>query len=160
MVVACASPLPAGSPLAADGLRITVPSGWEARFVAPGETGRLHQLGWLANQPLDPACDPLTCSEPIERLTPAGIFVGWFSYNCLPNCQLDDAGRTLIGGREASRRRGPGECGALAAATSELITIRVSPQRTDILVACAGASAGPGLDALEDLLASIRWTVP
>lgn len=160
MVVSCAAPLPAGSPLAADGLRLTVPPGWEARFVAPGETGRVHQLGWLANQTLDPACDPVSCTKPIERLTPAGILVGWFTYNCLPNCQLDDEGRTLIGGREASRQRAPGECGTLDAATSELVMVRVGPQRTDMLVACAGADAGPGLDAFEDLLASIRWTVP
>ena len=159
-LIACSAPLPAGSPATADGVRVTVPPGWEARFVSPGEMGRLHQLGWLANQRLDPACDPLSCTDPIERLDPSGVLVGWFSYNCLPNCQLDDEGRTMIGGREASRRRASGECGSLAAASSELIMVRVSPQRTDILVACAGSDAGPGLDALEDLLASIRWTVP
>lgn len=159
-MTACSAPLPAGSPVAAEGVRVTVPPGWQSRFVAPGETGRLRQLGFLANQPLDPACDPVSCTDPIERLDPTGVLVGWFTYNCLPACQLDDQGRTMIGGREASRRMAPGECGPLSAATAELIMVRVSPQRTDILVACAGSDAGPGLDALEDLLASIRWTVP
>lgn len=157
---ACAWAPPAGSPVTADGVRVTVPPGWEARFVAPGEVGRLHQLGWLSNQPLDPACGPTSCTEPIAHLEPTGILVGWFSFNCLPDCQLGDDGRTMIGGREASRLRAAGDCGTLGAATSERITVQVGPQRTDILVACAAADADAGLAELEDLLASIHWTVP
>ena len=155
----CATAVPPGTPTTIDGVRLVVPPGWESRLDADSGDGSRHLLGWLSNQPLDPACEPATCSNPVASIADEGVVVWWFTYNCLPNCELPDAGRTMIGGREAAREVAPGTCG-MDAAQRELITVRVTPQRTDILVACSGSTSGDGLRELDALVASIGWTVP
>lgn len=157
LLAACSAPFP-GTPVAAGGVRFTAPPGWEARLEPPtAEAQRL--IGWAANVPLDPACDPAACAVPVASISDEAVLVSWFTYNCLPNCQLGDRGRTMIGGREATREADAGTC-ALDAARVERIIVTVTPQRSDILVVCAGASATAGLRELDALLASIGWTVP
>lgn len=157
-ILAACSPSYPGTPVAAAGVRFTAPPGWDARL-APPTTEAQHLLGWAANVPLDRACDPAVCAVPVASIADEAVLVSWFTYNCLPNCRLGDPGRTLIGGREATRETDAGTC-ALDAARVERIVVRVTPQRNDILVVCAGASASAGLRELDALLASINWTVP
>jgi hypothetical protein len=155
---ACSAPVPVGEPQRADGARLVVPPGWEARLATTRAAGR-NLIGWLANVPLDVSCDPATCARPLGGLGEGELLVWWFSYNCLPDCALPDAGRTLVGGREASREVDGDDCG-IGARRRELISVRVTPQRTDTLVACSGDDAHAALDELESLIGSIRWTVP
>lgn len=158
LTVAACAPTFAGTPIAAAGVRFTAPPGWEARIEAPASEAQ-HLLGWAANVPLDPRCDPASCAAPLTAIDDDAVLVSWFTYNCLPHCQLGDRGRTMIGGREATREAEAGTC-ALDAARTELIIVTVTPQRSDILVVCAGARATPGLRELEAMIASIGWTVP
>lgn len=155
----CATAPPPGTPMAIDGLRLVVPPSWDARLDPAGGEGSRHLLGWVASQPLDEGCEPASCSSPVTAIDDEGVVVWWFTYNCLPNCELPDDGRTMIGGREAAREVAQGTCG-IDAVQRELITVRVTPQRTDVLVACSGAAAAVGLRQLEALVASIAWTVP
>jgi hypothetical protein len=140
-------------------VRFVAPPGWFARLEAPAGAAERHLVGWVANRPLEAGCAPGACSRPLTSLGTDGVLVWWFTYNCLPDCALPDVGRTLVGGREAAREVVEGECG-VAAARRELISVRVTPQRTDTLVACSAANAGAGLAELETLLGSVRWTVP
>lgn len=159
LLSACSAPVPSGTGQAGPGVRFVAPPGWSVRLEDPtGQAGR-PLIGWLANRPLDPSCAPGSCSRPLSSLGTDGVLVWWFSYNCLPNCALPDAGRSLVGGREAARERADGDCG-VEAARRELISVRVTPQRTDTLVVCSAAGATEGLADLERLLASVRWTVP
>lgn len=155
----CAAAVPPGTPTAVEGVRLVVPPGWESRLDAATGQGSRHLLGWVASQPLAPGCEPATCSSPVATIADDGVVVWWFTYNCLPDCELPDAGRTMVGGREAAREVAPGTCG-IDAVQSERITVRVTPQRTDVLVACSGATAGDGLRELDALVASIGWTIP
>lgn len=128
-------------------------------MAAEARTGGEHLLGWIATQALDPECDPATCNLPISVIEPDGMVVWWFTYNCLPHCQLPDDGRTMIGGREATRDESAGDC-AIGAAWSERIVVSVTSQRTDVLIACSGAEAEAARTGLEALLASVGWSVP
>ncbi len=140
-------------------MRFVAPPGWSVLLEDPTGQADRHLLGWLANRQLDAGCAPGACNRPVSSLGTDGLLVWWFTYNCLPDCALPDAGRTLVGGREAARELANGDCG-VAAARRELISVRVTPQRTDTLVVCSGPDAGAGLAELDALLASIRWTVP
>ena len=158
LAAACTPPAPQGEPLRADGVRMVVPPGWEARLSATRAEGR-NLVGWLASVPLPAGCDPVDCDRPLARLAEGQMLVWWFSYNCLPDCELPDVGRTLVGGREAAREVDADDCG-IGARRRELISVRVTPQRTDTLVACAGDDAALARAELDALLGSIRWTVP
>lgn len=159
LIAGCATPAPPGTPVAIDGVRLVVPPGWDSRLDPTGVNDGRHLLGWVSSEPLDAGCQPASCSSPVSAVAEGGVVVWWFSYNCLPNCQLPDAGRTMIGGREAAREVTPGTCG-IDAVQREIITVRVTPQRTDVLVACSGRAPAAALRQLEALVASIAWTVP
>ncbi len=159
LVAGCATPAPPGTPVAIEGARLVVPPGWESRLDPAGGDGSRHLVGWISSQPLASGCQPASCNSPVTAVADADVVVWWFTYNCLPNCARPDAGRTMIGGREAAREVTPGTCG-IDAVQRELITVRVTPQRTDVLVACSGRVDAAGLRELEALVASIAWTVP
>ena len=159
LLVACSAPATPGTPQAGPGVRFVAPPGWSVRLDDPAGGADRHLLGWLANRTLEAGCALGACNRPLRSLETDGVLVWWFTYNCLPDCVLPDAGRTLIGGREAARELADGDCGA-EAARRELISVRVTPQRTDTLVVCSGAAAGQALAELETLLGSVRWTVP
>ncbi|MEO8246535.1 MAG: hypothetical protein ABI622_05370 [Chloroflexota bacterium] len=159
LLAACSAPASSGAAQAGPGVRFVAPPGWSVRLDdLTGQADR-HLLGWVANVPLDAGCAPGACNRPLTSLGTDGVLVWWFTYNCLPDCALPDEGRTLIGGREAVRELAEGDCG-VAAARRELISVRVTPQRTDTLVACSAADADQGRADLESLLDSVRWTVP
>lgn len=163
--VACAGPTPTGTPVSAGGLHFVAPPGWVARLVAPDNPRGSELLGWATNQRPLPTCVG-ACEHPIDQLEPGGIVVWVQRVSCLPDCQLPDAGRTLIGGREATRQtiQGP-VCGRLGNGAAnpgpaEVIVVSVTPQRQDVFLVCAGAHADAARAELERLLASVGWTVP
>ena len=157
--VACASLTPAESAVSADGLRLVAPAGWSARLDPPSSASGGELLGWATNQPLLPAC-VAACEHPLDQLEPGGTIVWIYRTACLPNCQLPDVGRTLIGGREASRRDAGRACDAYGDVTSEQIVVSVTPQRQDLFLVCAGRRADAVTTGLDRLLASVTWTVP
>jgi hypothetical protein len=159
IVGACQAPLPTGTAVSAAGLHFVAPPGWVARLDPPSTTSGGALLGWATNQLVLPACEA-ACERPIDQLEAGGIIVWVYRTSCLPNCQLPDVGRTLIGGREASRRDAGQACGAVGGATAEAIVVSVTPQRHDLFLVCAGRQADAARAALDRLLASVGWTVP
>lgn len=163
LLMACQAPTPTGTTVSAAGLRFVAPPGWAARLDPPPTTGGTALLGWATNQVPSPACAG-ACAHPISALAPDGIIVLVRRIDCLPNCQLPDAGRTLIGGREAVRQEIDGQvCEALAGpgaspVSAEAIVASVTPQRQDVFLVCAAAHA-TRLE-LDRLIASVGWTIP
>ncbi len=159
VLVAC---LPAPAPgvtYSADGVRFTAPPGWDVRIGSTDPAQPLATVALLANQPIDAECRlPQPCATPLDELAPAGVLVLWVSDRCLPDCQLPDKGRMLVGGREAARITGDVRCGV--GPTAEMIMIAVTPQRIDRISACYGGDDPAARTAFEALLGSIAWTVP
>ena len=159
LLVACLPALSPGVSFRVDGARFTAPPGWDVRIGATDHAQGLATVALLANQPIDPDCQlPERCATPIDELAPADVLVLWVSDNCLPDCQLPDKGRMLVGGREAARITANVECGLGPAA--EMVMVAVTPQRTDRISACYGGDEPAARAAFDGLLASIAWTVP
>jgi hypothetical protein len=165
VIVACGRPLPTGTSVSAAGLQFVAPPGWTARLDPPASTGAAALLGWATNQVPLPTCTG-ACQHPIDRLEAGGLIVWVQRVSCLPNCQLPDAGRVLIGGREATRQEITGPvCGGLGngvanPGVAEAIVASVTPQRHDVFLVCAGSRAEAARSDLDRLLASVTWTIP
>lgn len=165
LIVACGRSQPTGTPVSAAGLRFVAPPGWTARLDPPASTGAAALVGWATNQVPLPSCRG-ACQRPIDRLEPGGLIVWVQRVSCLPNCQLPDAGRVLVGGREASRqtvtRPVCAELGNGVAnpGMAEAIVASVTPQRQDVFLVCAGARAEAARSDFDRLLASVTWTIP
>ena len=150
--------VPSGTTYAAGAARFTAPPGWDVRTNAR-EASAPGRVALLANQPIDPDCHlPEPCADPVVGLGPGDVLVLWVFRNCLPDCQLPDEGRLLVGGREAIRAEAEVPCGY--GTSAETVVVAVTPQRHDLISACYGGDDPAARAAFDGLLASIAWTVP
>jgi len=164
MLGGCGSVVPSGSRVVAfedEGLRLTLPPGWEEiRSSEVGsEVGRT--LFYLANQPLQQDCAGDACGPPVDALLDGRILVWWSSAHCAGvGCELPGGERLLISGREAARGSDTGVCDALGATEEKVYAVSVTPQRLDWIVICARSPTDDARAELASILDGIGWRTP
>lgn len=168
VLVGCAGPATLGKGPArwdADGVRFTVPDGWEVRASTMAPLGDARRLFYIATQPLRDDCSGSAgaqiCALPIDQLVPGGVLVWWHTTNCAgPACSLPGGDLTQIGGRAAVTVPAADGCAAIGQTAAAGYLVSVSPQRLDAIVVCSRDATAATLAALRAFLDVVEWRTP
>jgi len=167
LLVGCSGPVISGGAgqWDADGLRFTVPSGWELRASTMSPLGDSRRLFYLATQRLRDDCTggatAQTCLLPVDELARGGVLVWWQATNCAgPACSLPDGELTQVGGRPAVIVATAQGCGAIGQTDATTYLVSVSPQRLDAVVVCSRDATAAAREALRSLLDAVEWRTP
>jgi hypothetical protein len=164
LVGGCGPAVPSGSRMVAfddEGLRLTLPPGWEE--IRSSELGSDvgRTLFYLSNQTLRQDCAGDGCGPPLDALLDGGMLVWWSSARCAGvGCELPGGERLLISGREAARGSDTGVCDAMGATEEKVYAVSVTPQRLDWIVICARSPADRQRAELASILDGIQWRTP
>ena len=170
LVVACSTnvhPQPGGPRFDHDDFRFRAPTGWFGRFSTEEPSGR-QRVAYLANQTLHDDCVPdarlmgQICDWPIDGgLRPGGILVTWIEQTCVArSCALPDEPLLAIGNRVGVLLPPDGGCEGLNYTDRFAYMVTVSPQRVDVLLACARDPSDATREAFLGFLDGIQWRVP
>ncbi len=168
MLVGCAGPASTGGRPTrwdADGVRFTVPDGWQVRASTMAPLGGARRLLYLATQPLRDDCSggagAQTCVLPIDQLAPGGVLVWWHTTTCAgPACSLPGGDLTQVGGRAAVTVPAADGCAAIGQTAASAYLVSVSPQRLDAIVVCSRDASAATLASLRALLDAVEWRTP
>jgi hypothetical protein len=168
LLVGCTAPAASGSGPAqwdADGVRFSIPDGWEVRASTMKPVGDSRRLLYLATQPLRDDCSGSagvqTCGLPIDQLLPGGVLLGWHTTTCAgPACSLPDGDLTQVGGRAAVIVPAADGCGTIGQTAASAYLVSVSPQRLDAIVVCSRGATAAMLASLRAFLDGVEWRTP
>jgi hypothetical protein len=169
LLVGCAAPAASGGQrvlaLDGDGLRVSVPGGWEATPSSDVGFGSGRVLFYASNQALETNClqavDEPRCTLPIEALADGGVLLLWATSRCAGvACELPSDDRLLISGREAARAVDTGACEVIGATEEDVYAVTVTPQRVDWIVVCAREPTADERAALATILDTVDWLTP
>jgi hypothetical protein len=168
LLAACASnidhPVPGGPSFEDAEVRFLAPSGW---LIQPstafyyGGNGQIRT--YLANQPLRPDCDAeAVCQSPLANgLRRGGMFVVWTANSCVAkSCELPPARLIGIGNRQGVRVPMSRGCEGTGFTERSAYYVTVTPQRVDILFACARGPSDATRSAFLGFLDAIHWRIP
>ena len=164
LVGGCGPAVPSGSSIVAfedEGLRLTIPPGWDEIRSSEVRSDVGRTLFYLANQPLQQDCTGDGCGPPLDALLDGGVLVWWSSARCAGvGCELPGGERLLISGREAARGSDTGVCDPLGSSEEKVYAVSVTPQRLDWIVICARSPADRQRAELAPILDGIEWRTP
>lgn len=161
----CTSPGGGLPTLEVAGASVPVPAGWAAMRAEPADWPGGRTVALLSNATLDPACGEAggarSCTAPAKSLHAGQLLVWWLSTTCAgAGCDLPDAPRQLVGGREAALVDDIDTCDALEPSGQRAYLVSVGPQRVDALVVCEDDPSDGTLADLETMLQGIHWRTP
>lgn len=167
VLVSCASniehPVPNGPSFEDEEVRFVAPTAWELLASTSVPYGPSWIRAYLANETLHQDCDPqLVCQSPLTNgLHPGGMFVVWTSASCVAkSCELPAARLIPIGNREGVRVPMTVGCEGTGFTERSAYSVTVTPQRVDVLVACARDPSDATRSAFLGFLDAIHWRIP
>jgi hypothetical protein len=170
LLAACASntdsPVPNGPSFESDEVRFVAPTGWEVRRSTEISFGRTSRLVYVANQPLRDDCattgSDILCHPPLTNgLRPGGMLVTWVVQSCVAQgCDLPAGPLIEIGNRQGVRTPMDSGCEEVGYTERSAYYVTVTPQRVDILIACARDPSAATRSALLGFLDAIHWRIP
>lgn len=148
-----------------DGVRFSVPAGWELLGSTAAASGGSRRLLYLATQPMHDDCTTTayaqTCNLPIDQLEPGGVLLWWHTTACAgPACSLPDGDLTQVGGRAATAVSPAEGCGQIGQTDASAYLVAVSPQRLDTIVACSRDASAATVETLRAFLDAVEWRTP
>jgi hypothetical protein len=170
LLVACAQsiahPVPAGPAFESDDIRFSAPTGWELLPSTSISYGPGQILVYVANEPLRPDCHntdaAIVCQSPLaDGLHSGGMLVTWVASTCVARgCELPPAPLLAIGNRQGVRTPLDHGCEGTAYTERSAYYVTVTPQRVDVLFACARDPSDATRSAFLGFLDAIQWRVP
>lgn len=148
-----------------EGLRISVPAGWNDLRSNGTFSGEARTLFYLSNQVLNADCATVDgqqrCELPVSTLDERGVLVLWATARCAgAACELPGGERRLIGGREAARGSDTTACAPIDATEQDVYAVTVTPQRVDWIVICARHPGPVERAAVQTVLDTVDWRTP
>ena len=161
-----AHPVPGGPAFESDELRFVAPTGWEVRRSTEVSLGRSGRFIYLANQLLHDDCvadaSGIVCRPPIDGgLRQGGLLVTWVVQSCVAGgCDLPPVRLISIGNRQGVRVPMSAGCEEVGYTERSAYYVTVTPQRVDILIACARDPSDATRSAFLGFLDAIHWRIP
>ena len=169
-LAACASAgrhlAPGGPSFESDDFRFVAPTGWHVQPSTSTSYGQGQVRVYLANQPLRQDCPTsgslLTCQSPLDNgLRHGGMLVVWTASPCVAEgCELPPARLITIGNRQGVRVPMSEGCDETGFTERSAYYVTVTPQRVDVLYACARDPSDATRSAFLGFLDAIQWRVP
>jgi len=170
LLTACTSttplPVPGGPSFESDDFRFVAPTGWEVRLSTSVSYDPSQIRVYLANQLLHDDCamtvTASNCHPPIDGgLRAGGILVTWVTRHCVAQgCELPPGALMRIGNRQGVRTPMDVGCEEVGFTERAAYHVTVTPQRVDILIACAHDPTDATRSALLGFLDGIHWRIP
>jgi len=170
LLAACAStiehPVPGGPSYESDAFRFVAPTGWVVQPSTEVSYGPSWRVVYVANQPMHEDCVPdaviSDCRPPIDGgLRRGGMLIIWHASTCVArSCELPPGQLIEIGNRQGVRAAMTYGCEGIGYTERSAYFVTVTPQRVDVLWACARQPSDATRSAFLGFLDAIQWRIP